>query len=481
MVSSRAFIAALKSHLDFVPTRDQETAMSTFADFFYSTEYRPVMIMRGHAGTGKTSLAGAIVRFLKASGRKFMLLAPTGRAAKVFSINSGGHPAFTIHRKIYRRKSFDRGEGRFMLRENLFVDRLFIIDEASMIADMTGGDSHFGTGSLLDDLISHVYSGRGCRMLLLGDHAQLPPVGSIYSPALSAEVMRDYGMSVYQTDMEEVLRQSHDSGILHNATAIRCLIGRDLETCLPQIRLQGFADICTVSGGELIESLASSYAMVGLDETIVVTRSNKRANIYNNGIRNRILGYEEGLSTGDSLMVVRNNYYWTERLDDAPDFVANGDQLTVRRVRRLRSLYGFDFADMTVTFPDYDDYEMTVTVLTETLTSDTPALPPQRQETLFNAILADYDDLHTKAAKFKRLKEDPYFNAMQVKYAYAITGHKAQGGQWSHVYIDQGFVTPETADEDYLHWLYTTLTRARDRIFLVNWPEEQILRPDTDK
>ena len=456
-----------------VPTAEQQEATETFARFMTDRHEEAVMVLRGCAGTGKTTLAGAIVRALLTLQQKIVLLAPTGRAAKVFSLYAG-HAAYTIHRRIYRQKSL---EGGFELGFNNAADTLFIVDEASMIAN--------GETPLLDDLIRFVYNGRNCRMLLIGDRAQLPPVGEEESPALMATVLHQYGLHVYQCDLNEVLRQSRESGILWNATRVRGQMddGRGMMDegrgmmALPMIRFDGFPDIKAVPGDELIEALASSYSQVGIDETMVVTRSNKRANIYNQGIRNMVLGREDELCSGDQIMIVKNNYYWVEKLGDQEDrpmdFIANGDRAVVRRVRNVHELYGFRFAEVTMTFPDYDDYELTATTLLDTLTSEAPALTREQQEQLFQKVLEDYADIHGKQERLKKLKEDKYFNALQVKFAYAATCHKAQGGQWAHVYVDQGYMTDDMLTTDYIHWLYTAFTRATERLFLVNWPKTQ--------
>ena len=431
------------------------------------------MILRGSAGTGKTTLAGAIVRAMVALKQKLVLLAPTGRAAKVFSQNAS-HAAYTIHRRIYRQKS--AGDlSAFSLNDNLNRDTLFIIDEASMIANQGYGDSAFGSGCLLDDLMQFVYqnSDSNCRMLLIGDKAQLPPVGEDESPALLADVLRGYGMHVYECDLNQVLRQGEESGVLWNATRIRQMITHDEMTQLPKIRFAGFSDIQMVPGGELIDALSSSYYRVGVDQTIVVTRSNKRANIYNQGIRNMVLDREEELCGGDQLMIVKNNYFWTEGSKDIP-FLANGDIAVVRRVRNVHELYGFRFAEVTMQFPDYDDYELTATVCLDTLTTEAPALTREQQEQLFNAVMEDYADIPTKPERVKKMKSDRYYNALQIKFAYAVTCHKAQGGQWAHVYLDQGYMTDDMLTPDYTHWLYTAFTRTTEKLFLVNWPQNQV-------
>ena len=495
--------------LGFEPTAEQERALEVFARFMTDRAEQVVMILRGSAGTGKTTLAGAMVRALTALNQKLMLLAPTGRAAKVFSLYAG-HAAYTIHRRIYRQKS--AGDlSSFSLNDNLNKDTLFIVDEASMISnlglgerlrvgELSSGMMAFGSGCLLDDLMQFVYNGQNCRLLLIGDKAQLPPVGEEESPALSASMLRGYGMEVYECDLNQVLRQSEDSGILWNATMIRGKWKEEsgMRLDLPRIRLKGFADVEVVPGDELIESLSSSYSRVGMDETMVVTRSNKRANIYNQGIRNMVLDREDELCRGDLLMIVKNNYYWASlspklgddrglnnrmtgvSSDPQPpnlgglDFIANGDRAVLRKVRHVQELYGFRFAEATMTFPDYDDYELTATVILDSLTTEAPALTREQQEQLYNAVLEDYSDIPRKADRVEKLKNDRFYNALQVKFAYAVTCHKAQGGQWAHIYLDQGYMTDDMLTPDYIHWLYTAFTRATEKLYLVNWPKEQV-------
>ena len=504
----------------FPPTPEQAQALDIFVQFMTDSNPHAVMILRGSAGTGKTSLSGAIVRTLRAVRQKVMLLAPTGRAAKVFSLNSG-IPAYTIHRRIYREKAFAGVDGQFNLNDNLYTDTLFMVDEASMIANLGLGGTTFGSGCLLDDLIHFVYQGRNDRLLLIGDKAQLPPVGEEESPALSAAMLQGYGLSVYECDLNEVVRQSQQSGILFNATRIRQMITHDDITQLPKIRFSGFSDIREMPGAELIEALGDSYHHVGLDDTIVVTRSNKRANIFNQGIRNMVLDREEELESGDMLMIVKNNYYWMEeerkkikerelseerrvkseetafggriesqfnsltnhkvqssnlkvQSNELPAFLANGDRAKVMKVSRRIDLYCFHFATLLLKFPDYDNYELEATVLLDTLTSEAPALTHEQQEQLFRQIEEDYQDIPLKADRMKAIRQDPYFNALQVKFAYAVTCHKAQGGQWSHVYVDQGYMTDDMLTPDYIHWLYTAFTRATEMLYLVNWPKTQV-------
>ena len=468
----------------FPPTQEQAHALEVFAEFLTDRDSHAVMILRGSAGTGKTTLSGAIVRTLKEIRQKVMLLAPTGRAAKVFSLNSGS-PAYTIHRRIYREKSFSGVEGQFNLNDNLYTDTLFMVDEASMIANMGLGGMSFGSGCLLDDLVHFVYQGRNDRLLLIGDKAQLPPVGEEESPALHAAMLEGYGLKVYECDLNEVLRQSEESGILYNATMIRQMITHDDITQLPKIHFAGYSDIKPMPGAELIEALADSYHHVGLDDTIVVTRSNKRANVFNQGIRNMVLDREEELSQGDILMIVKNNYYWMEeerksnnklQSNEIPAFLANGDRAKVLKVCRRIDLYGFRFATLLLQFPDYGNYELEATVLLDTLTSEAPALTHEQQEQLFHQIEEDYQDIPLKADRMKAIRQDQFFNALQVKFAYAVTCHKAQGGQWAHVYVDQGYMTDDMLNPDYIHWLYTAFTRATEMLYLVNWPETQTVQ-----
>lgn len=483
---------------------------------------RPAMVLCGSAGTGKTSIVSAMINALVSLRQKVVLLAPTGRAAKVLSMNAG-MPAFTIHRRIYRQKTFTGDMTGFNLNFNKQRDTLFVVDEASMISNdsFASGSGQFGSGYLLDDLMEYVYSGENCRLMLVGDRAQLPPVGEEESPALMGDVIAGaYGLDLYSAEMNEVLRQAADSGILYNANVIRQMITHDEATQLPRIRFKGFADIIMVPGDELIESLACSYSKVGQDETMVVTRSNKRANIFNNGIRNMVLGREEELTPGDMLMVVRNNYHWitqnsrsshnshsshssqfsnkktlSQNISVQPlsplgelevaepegaslegpsfSFIANGDRAKVRRVRNVQELYGLRFADLSLEFPDYDNYELDATVILNSLQSESPSLTHEQSEQLFNGVLADYADIPMKADRMKHVREDKYYNALQIKFAYAVTCHKAQGGQWAHVYLDQGYMTDEMLTPDYIHWLYTAFTRATEKLFLVNWPKTQ--------
>lgn len=467
----------IMANFPFEATPEQTVAINRLAGFVNDRTPRQVFLLKGYAGTGKTSIISSLVRTMIGHHRRVVLMAPTGRAAKVFS-NTSGFQACTIHKKIYRQKSLLDADS-FQLDRNLHEKTLFLVDEASMISNEGLSGSTFGTGRLLDDLISYVYSGKDCRLLMLGDNAQLPPVGELESPALSAQALSLYGLGVQEFCLENVMRQLQESGILYNATVLR---EYTRDVAMPggfHFKLDGFKDVVKISGSDLIETLSTCYSRDGIDETMVLCRSNKRAITYNNGIRNTILDREDELCRGDSVMIVKNNYYWTERMiaeegdsyTNIPSFIANGDIAVIRRVRRQRELYGFRFEDATLSFPDYDDLEMEVTLLLDTLHSEAPSLTRQESERLFNNVMEDYADIPSRKEKMKKLRENEHFNALQIKYAYAVTCHKAQGGQWKNIFIDQGFVPEDGRDVEYYRWLYTALTRATERVYLVNWPE----------
>ena len=442
--------------------------MDKLSEFLLSDDDRKAFLLCGYAGTGKTSLISALVRTMEQLERRTVLLAPTGRAAKVFSSYSG-KSAHTIHKCIYRQKSI-MDSATFTLTENRAQNTLFIVDEASMISN--DGNS----GGLLDDLIEFVYSGRGCSMLLLGDTAQLPPVGEVESPALTCSYLRSMFLNVTSVELKQVMRQLDDSGILYNATMLRQRIEEEDTYDLPQITLEGFTDICNVQGEELIEAIEGCYNKAGVDETIILCRSNKRANVYNEGIRRRILYREEELSRGDMLMIVKNNYYWREQLGkedktllDKLDFIANGDMAEIIRVHGTEDMYGFRFADVTLSLIDYEDCEIDVKIMLNTLTSESPSLTREENERLFNAVWEDYPEIRSKRKRMEEIRKNPYYNALQVKYGYAVTCHKAQGGEWRRVFIDQGYIGEDMISPDYYRWLYTAFTRASEKLHLVNW------------
>ncbi len=450
--------------LPYQPDDEQMLLIAGLSRFIAEPRPQSAFLLRGYAGTGKTSIVGAFVKALTFIGAKTILLAPTGRAAHVMS-DYAGHTAFTIHRRIYRQQRY--GSEAFLLAENKHTDTLFIVDEASMIANGSADSSAFGTGRLLDDLIGYVYSGEGCRLLLVGDNAQLPPVGQTESPAMNAATLQGYGLSVMEMTLRSPARQAADSAILYNATLLRQAMETDI-TASPRLRLDIAPDLTTIDGGELIDQIDTCYNRDTPRQTIIITRSNYRATQFNLGIRNQILYREELLSAGDMLLVAKNNYYWS-RDNDAVDFIANGDVAVVRRVRGdIERVYGLQFATVVLTFPDHDDAEMEVKVIVDTLLSDAPALTREQQERLYAGVMAEIEG--DQRARIAALKNHDYYNALQVKFGYAVTCHKAQGGQWDQVFIDMGGIAPEaTTTLDYHRWLYTALTRARRHVYLINY------------
>ena len=461
------FGRAVLSHLPYEPNREQTMLIASLSFFCINQEPESLLLINGYAGTGKTSLTGALVRALADFGKKTVLLAPTGRAAKVFSEYSG-HSAFTIHRKIYRQKSYSPEYGNFLLAENKHVDTFFIVDEASMIPNASAEGAVFGTGRLLDDLIHYVYSGVRCHLILLGDNAQLPPVGFTDSPALSVAQLRSNGLKVYETQLTLIARQIEGSGILRNATLLRNNMSCRENLVKPVLHLSEYNDIEVLSGEYMSETISDCYDRDGLNETIVITRSNKRATMFNAGIRNQILYREDELVSGDMLLVAKNNYFWSEQYEEL-DFIANGDVARVSRVRGTHKMYGFRYADVTLEFPDHNNIEVDAKVILDGLFSDSPALSREQSERLFTEIYAELEG--DKRTRYKALKQNPYFNALQVKYAYTVTCHKAQGGQWKNVFIDMGYI-PEDAftSLDFYRWLYTAITRARSHVYLINFP-----------
>ena len=448
------------------PTSGQELTMNLFVDFLLSSQPDTVFLLKGYAGTGKTSLVSALVRTLDGMKQKCILLAPTGRAAKVFALHSG-HPAYTIHRRIYRQRTFSNEMDNFTMNVNLHQHTLFIVDEASMISNLGLSGNVFGSGRLLDDLIQYVYGGQGCRLVLVGDTAQLPPVGEEESPALSADVLRGYGLEVVEQELTQVVRQESESGILYNATCLRRKMAEEFSGELPRIRVEGFPDVRVVLGSELIETLNTCYGREGMDETIVICRSNKRANLYNQGIRNTILYREDELNAGDILMVAKNNYFWGADVKEL-DFIANGDIAELIKISNYEERYGLHFAEAVLAFPDYGDVEITAKVILDTLTSESASLPAEQQSALYEGVFTDYSDISTKRKRNAAVREDPYYNALQIKYSTAITCHKSQGGQWKCVFIDNAFWQDTLTVED-LKWLYTALTRATKKLYLVNF------------
>ena len=452
----------------FETTPGQKKIIEKLSEYLADDDFSKIFVLNGYAGTGKTTLIAALVGALKEVEIKPILLAPTGRAAKVLA-RYAHEKAHTIHKRIYRQRTNADYESKFSLNINPERGAVFIVDEASMLADRTDSGTLFGSGSLLHDLIDYVRSGRGCRLILVGDSAQLPPVGADFSPALDPATMSSYGEIVYGT-MDEVVRQEAQSGILFNATLVRCMLENGICE-IPRLRMD-FPDVEAVGGGDFLEKLQDCYAQYGRDETIVITRSNKRANRYNEGIRRHVLCAEEEIESGDMLMVVKNNYYYPEHTEQCPmNFIANGDIARLKRLRRFEEFYGFRFANAVLQFPDYDDAELECKILLDTIASESPSLTREESTRLFYEVEKDYLDIGSKLKRFKEIRENPHFNAVQVKFSYAVTCHKAQGGQWRAVFVDRCLFGDEPMTRDMLRWLYTALTRATDKLYLVNFDD----------
>jgi exodeoxyribonuclease-5 len=462
----------LCKNLGNTPTDDQSDALKKIAGYICDNNNDVIFLMTGYAGTGKTSIISSVVKTLDLLRMRAVLLAPTGRAAKVLASYSG-RQAFTVHKKIYRQKSSKDGLGSFSLDRNLYKDTFFIVDEASMVSNSSVDSSLFGSGKLLDDLIEYVYSGTDCKLILVGDTAQLPPVGSVLSPALDPASLGVYGFGLISCELRQVVRQSETSGVLMNATRVRLQVA---ETNLvhPSIDCINYKDTIRITGEELIDEISSAYGTCGMEGTIIVVNSNKQANRYNQGIRNRIFFREEEISPGDMVMVVKNNYFIIDEDEDGAGFIANGDIAEVKKIRKYEERYGFHFADMVLKFPDYN-LEIESKVMMDVLHLDTPALPSEKNKELYQSILADYLNIKNRRKQFEAVKNNPYFNALQIKFAYAVTCHKAQGGQWERVFIDQGMFNRNEITIDYLRWFYTALTRSTDRVYLVNFGEDFFL------
>jgi len=449
------------------PTAQQLELFGLLHNFLLKDKGDECFILKGYAGTGKTTIVSALVKALKNYDQKSVLLAPTGRAAKVITSYSG-RKAFTIHKRIYRKKTALNVDESFMIAENLATNTLFIIDEASMISDQLSGNNR---ETLLHDLVKYVYNTKNCKLMLVGDTAQLPPVGSDNSPALDEQLMKlEYNLNVFSYELTDVLRQQKDSGILYNATGIRDIIRQGKEI-IPKITTKGYTDVYRMTGERLEEGLEYAYNKYGNENTLIICRSNKNANLYNRQIRARLLWREEELTGGDQLMVVKNNYFWLQDQEEGSTaFIANGDIARIRKVRKIEDMYGFRFADVQLEFIDYaEDPVLDCKVLLDTLYSESPALQPIDQKRFYLEALKDYDHIKSKREKHNELKLNPYYNALQIKFGYAITCHKAQGGQWDAVFVDQGYLTDEMVNTDFLRWFYTACTRATKELFLVNF------------
>jgi exodeoxyribonuclease-5 len=458
----------LCKNLGNIPTDDQSETLKKISEYITGDTSDVIFLLTGYAGTGKTSLISSVVKTLDLLRMKSVLMAPTGRAAKVLSYFAGKQ-SFTIHKKIYRQKSSKDGLGSFVLDRNLHRETYFIVDEASMVSNNSNDLSLFGSGRLLDDLIEYVYSGIDCKLIIAGDIAQLPPVGSVLSSALDPESLKEYGFGLVTAELKQVVRQSETSGVLMNATKVRLQIA-DNDLVHPLLDCVNFTDIKRISGEELIDEISASYSKCGLEGTIIVVNSNKQANRYNQGIRNRIFFREEEISAGDMIMVVKNNYFLKDDEGESR-FIANGDIAEVRRITKYEEKYGFRFADMLLKFTDYD-LEVESKVMLDVLQLDTPALPQDKAKELFQNVLSEYHFLKTRRKQIEAVRSDSYFNALQVKFSYAVTCHKAQGGQWERVFIDQGMFNRQEITIDYLRWFYTAITRTTERLYLVNFSDE---------
>lgn len=472
-MDQKEFSDTLLKFFPFETTGGQRILLTKLSEFIFGKNSDHIFVIKGYAGTGKTTLVGSLVKAMPSLNGKTMLLAPTGRAAKVLS-NYTKKQAFTIHKKIYIRRSTDEGGFAFHLQQNLHTNTIFIVDEASMISN-SGGLSKgglFGGGSLLDDLIEYVFSGTNCKLIFIGDTAQLPPVGLDVSPALDIAFLKaSYSFQVDWYELTEVVRQTSQSGILSNATELRNQIKAN-EKLQPHFNLEGFKDVVRIDGMELEDALNEAYNKYGAEDTMIVCRSNKRANIYNQQIRARIRWQESELSAGDYMMVVRNNYFWLPEESKA-GFIANGDIIEILRVGRIQEMHGFRFADVRMRMIDYpDEPELEVRLLLDTIMSEAPALSQTDNKKLFDSIMLDHSDIADRRMRLKKVKEDGFFNALQVKFAYAVTCHKAQGGQWPCVFVEQGYLTDEMLNIEYLRWLYTGLTRASEKLYLVNFNKD---------
>jgi exodeoxyribonuclease V len=466
------FTAQILSSFAFEPTPGQLQLARMLGEFIDDKNPRSVFILKGYAGTGKTSFVSAMVRVLPSIRKKAVLLAPTGRAAKVFS-GYAGQQAWTIHKRIYFQRVGKDGSISLVLQKNLYRNAIFIVDEASMIAgNAMDKDQVFSSRNLLDDLMDYVAEGESCKLILIGDTAQLPPVGMPVSPALDLENLKArYNLNLFYCELTGVMRQSLESGILFNATHIRNLIASGTPS-YPFFSLEGRKDIIKISGQDLEELLHSSFSSSEPAETVVICRSNKRANMFNREIRNRILFHENEIASGDFLMVVKNNYFWLDP-QSGPGFIANGDLVEVLQIRNMEELYGFHFADVTIRLADYpDEPTFDVKILLDVLMADTPALPQDSQKKLFTSVLEEFTDIPQRALRYEKVRTNPYYNALQVKFAYALTCHKTQGGQWQYVFIDQGFLKDDQVDIEYLRWLYTALTRATSKVYLLGFQEK---------
>jgi len=470
-MSLTLFYRALQNSFPFIPTQKQAIFFQQIAEFVTNNNFNEIFVLKGYAGTGKTTIVSCLVNQLFTINKKYVLLAPTGRAAKVIA-NYSNKPAFTIHKKIYFPKKSSGGGISFTKQPNKHKNTIFIVDESSMISDTNSDSKLYENSSLLDDLISYVYSGDGCKLILIGDTAQLPPVHLDISPALDCDTLDlHYNKEVSHIEFDEVMRQEEDSGILYNATILRELL-QTVFFDIFKFNVKSFKDIVRLQDGfEIQDAINSSYSNYGIDETTFIVRSNKRANLYNEQIRSKILMKESELSTGDLVMVVKNNYYWLKDSDEA-GFIANGDIIEILEIFSILDLYSFRFAKVKVRMIDYPDQKPFETILLlDTITSQSPSLTYEESNRLYQEVMLDYENETSKYKKAQKVKENTYFNALQVKFSYAITCHKSQGGQWNTVFVEQPYL-PEGINRDYIRWLYTAITRAKERLYLIGFKND---------
>jgi len=477
VTNASAFYTLLKSKFPFQPTSKQDMVLMQLSQFIFDTNKDALYLLKGYAGTGKTSIVGTIVSNLWEAKKSAILLAPTGRAAKVIS-NYAKKEAFTIHKKIYFPKKNKGGGVSFVMQPNKHRNTIFIVDEASMISDTPPNSKMFETGSLLDDLMQYVYSGHQCKLLLIGDKAQLPPVKSDLSPALDEDKLSlNYYKDVSGIELDEVVRQEQDSGILDNATELRAVLESTIYESF-KFNVKPFKDIVRlIDGYEIMDAINDAYSADGYEETAIIVRSNKRANAYNQQIRQRILFNETELSAGDYLMVVKNNYFWIKPTTEA-GFIANGDIIKVLEIFSIKELYGFRFAEVKVKMVDYPKMRPFETVLLlDTIAVESASLSYDESNRLYQEVMKDYEDEPSNYKRFLGVKNNTFFNALQVKFSYAITCHKSQGGQWNTIFIEQPYL-PEGMNKDYIRWLYTAVTRAKEKLYLIGFKDEMFTEKD---
>jgi exodeoxyribonuclease-5 len=471
-LSQQDVFEIIAAQFPFELTSDQTLMTERLSEFLIRFREPSLFVMKGYAGTGKTTVVAAFVRALKEFNLRAVLLAPTGRAAKVLA-NYSGQQAFTIHKKIYKSIVNEFGGFKTVLQKNLHRNTIFMVDEASMIPDinLSSETSLFAVRSLLEDLVNYVHSGVNCKLVLVGDTAQLPPIGLDMSPALDLEFMKHtFDCEIFSEEMREVVRQSQDSGVLYNATMLRIKLATD-DFSLPFFDINDYIDIKKIDGSELEDALNTAHSKYAMDEIAIVTRSNKRANLFNQEVRNRLLFREETLSGGDLMMTLKNNYFWLPETSDI-GFIANGDMLEIQRIRGFEEMYGFQFANVSLRLTDYpDEQNLDVKLLLDTISAETPSLSYKDSMRLWSEVSKDYEHIPNKRKRFAEIKQNPYLNALQVKFAYALTAHKTQGGQWKAIFVDMGYFTDDMLNAEFLRWLYTAITRATETVYLVNFAD----------